>query len=235
MVRQETSGQQVPWVLASVEGEFMFSLPPRVATSPAAPSPRESLSEEGARLDQERRRLENERKRLDEERTRVAAAPRVGVLDVELVLARSAAGISARETLERETSEFRRIMDFKRDELQKLRDELEKKGPLMTGDVRQEKIAVFERKRKEAAQLADDFQKELAKHEQAFLKQVLTGIGEAVKDLGVEQGYEAIVEKGTSKPMYTRTSTTVIGTTQGVDVTPDVIHRFDERTRRSAR
>ena len=94
------------------------------------------------------------------------AAPgvsRIAYVDVQRVLARSAAGVAAREQLEREKATMQREMDTKRVELEKLREEIEKKGPLMTADARRDKQDQFERKRRDAARLVDDFQKELEK------------------------------------------------------------------------
>src|SRR5689334_2455904 len=86
---------------------------------------------------------------------------RIAFIDVQRVLARSAAGVAAREQLEREKTTMQREMDGRRQELEKLRDDLEKKGALLTPDARREKQDLFERKRRDAARLADDFQKEL--------------------------------------------------------------------------
>ena len=79
-----------------------------------------------------------------------ASSIRIAYIDVQRVLARSSAGVAAREQLEREKSVMQKEMDGKRQELEKLRDELEKKGPLMTADARREKQEVFERKRRDA-------------------------------------------------------------------------------------
>ncbi len=64
-------------------------------------------------------------------RPRGAPAPmaqRIAYIDVQRVLARSAAGVAAREQLEREKATMQKEMDGKRVELEKLRDEIEKKG-----------------------------------------------------------------------------------------------------------
>src|SRR5213594_1883142 len=61
------------------------------------------------------------------------SAIRIAYIDVQRVLARSSAGVAAREQLEREKAVMQREMDVKRQELEKLRDELEKKGPPMFG------------------------------------------------------------------------------------------------------
>src|SRR5688572_21135146 len=84
------------------------------------------------------------------------AAQRIGYIDLARVLARSAAGVAAREQLEREKAGMQKEMDAKRVELDKMREELEKKGPLMTADARREREEVMERKRRDAARLADD-------------------------------------------------------------------------------
>src|SRR2546426_9879305 len=94
------------------------------------------------------------------------SAIRIAYIDVQRVLARSSAGVAAREQLEREKGVMQREMEGKRQELEKLRDELEKKGSLMTPDARREKQETFERKRRDAARMMDDYQKELEKKEQ---------------------------------------------------------------------
>src|SRR2546429_8120846 len=76
-----------------------------------------------------------------------APAGRVGFIDVQRVLVRSAAGVAAREQLEREKTGMQQKMDGKRKELEALRDELEKKGPLMTADARRGKQEAVERHR----------------------------------------------------------------------------------------
>jgi len=54
-----------------------------------------------------------------------ASSARIAYIDVQRVLARSSAGVAAREQLEREKSVMQKEMDGKRVELEKLRDELE--------------------------------------------------------------------------------------------------------------
>src|SRR5258708_21408423 len=88
---------------------------------------------------------------------------KIGYIDVQRVLARSAAGVAAREQLEKERATIQKDMDGRRVELEKLRDELEKKGALMTPDTRREKQEPFQSKSRDAARAADAYQKELEK------------------------------------------------------------------------
>ena len=74
---------------------------------------------------------------------------RIAYIDVQRVLARSSAGVAAREQLEREKAVMQREMDAKRQELEKLRDELEKKEQTLLQRVLQDLTGVIERVGKE--------------------------------------------------------------------------------------
>jgi outer membrane protein len=144
---------------------------------------------------------------------------KIGFVDVQRVLARSVAGVAAREQLEKEKGTMQKEMDAKRQELEKLRDELEKKGALMTADSRREKQEVFERKRRDAARLADDFQKELEKKEQGLLQKVLQDVSVVIERFGKERGYYLIVERRGAVVLY--------GAAEA-DLTDEVIRTYDQ-------
>lgn len=145
---------------------------------------------------------------------------RIGFIDVQRVLARSAAGVAAREQLEREKAGMQREMDTKRKELETLRDEIEKKGPLMTADARREKQDQFERKRRDAARVADDFQKELEKKEANLLQRVLQDLTGVIDKVGKDRGFYLIVEKRGATVLYAAPE---------ADVTDEVIRAYDQQ------
>jgi len=147
-----------------------------------------------------------------------APATRIGYIDVQRVLARSAAGVAAREQLEKERAGIQKEMDGRRQELEKLRDEIEKKGPLLTADARRDKQEQFERKRRDAARAADDFQKELEKKEAALLQKVLKEVGGVIERVGKERNYYLIVEKRNAGVLYASTE---------ADLTDEVIRAYD--------
>jgi outer membrane protein len=146
---------------------------------------------------------------------------RVAFIDVQRVLARSAAGVAAREQLEREKATMQKEMDGKRVELEKLREELEKKGPLLTADARRDKQEQFERKRRDAARLADDFQKELEKKESTLLQKVLQEISGIIERIGKDNGYYLIVEKRGAGVIYAATD---------ADLTDEIIRAYDRQS-----
>ncbi|MBI2161549.1 MAG: OmpH family outer membrane protein [Candidatus Rokubacteria bacterium] len=145
---------------------------------------------------------------------------KIGFIDVQRVLARSAAGVAAREQLEREKAGMQREMDGKRKELEALRDEIEKKGPLMTTDARRDKQDQFERKRRDAARLADDFQKELEKKEATLLQRVLQDLTGVIEKVGTDRGFYLIVEKRGASVLYAAPD---------ADLTDEVIRAYDQQ------
>src|SRR6267378_4267325 len=145
---------------------------------------------------------------------------RMAYIDVQRVLARSSAGVAAREQLEREKSVMQKEMDGKRVELEKLRDELEKKGPLMAADARRDKQEQFERKRRDAARVMDDYQKELEKKEQLLLQRVLQDLSGVIDRVGKERGCYLIVEKRGASVLYASNE---------ADLTDEIIRAYDQQ------
>jgi outer membrane protein len=150
-----------------------------------------------------------------------AALQRIAYIDVQRVLARSAAGVAAREALERDKATMQREMDGKRVELEKLREELEKKGALLTPEARREKQDQFERKRRDAARLADDFQKELERKEAQLLQKVLQDVSGIIERIGKEKGYYLVVEKRGAGVIYAAAE---------ADITDEIIRAFDKQS-----
>ena len=145
---------------------------------------------------------------------------KIAFIDVQRVLARSAAGVAARDQLEREKTGMQRDMDGKRVELEKLRDELEKKGPLMAADARRDKQDQFERKRRDATRVMDDYQKELEKKEQLLLQRVLQDLSGVIDKVGKERGCYLIVEKRGASVLYASNE---------ADLTDEIIRAYDQQ------
>ncbi len=150
-----------------------------------------------------------------------AALQKIAYIDVQRVLARSAAGVAAREALERDKATMQREMDGKRVELEKLREELEKKGALLTPEARRDKQDQFERKRRDAARLADDFQKELERKEAQLLQKVLQDVSGIIERIGKEKGYYLVVEKRGAGVIYAAAE---------ADLTDEIIRAFDKQS-----
>ncbi|MBI3455140.1 MAG: OmpH family outer membrane protein [Candidatus Rokubacteria bacterium] len=149
-----------------------------------------------------------------------AGAPtKIAYVDVQKVLVRSTAGVAAREQLEREKTTMQKDVDARRVEIDRLRDELEKKGLVLSPDAKREKEEALQRKVRDLRRLVDDFQKELERKEQGLTQRILLELTTVMERLGKERGYLMILEKRGASVIYGDAD---------ADITEEVIKVFDE-------
>jgi len=151
-------------------------------------------------------------------------ANRIGYVDLQRILARSQAGVQAREQIEKEKAVMQKQVDGQKGDYDKLRDELEKKGQLLSADARREKQEALERKTRDIRRLLDDLEKELQKKEQTMGAKILRDLEGIFTRVGKEKGYALIVER--------RQAGVVYGAPE-IDVTDEVIKAFDDEIRKA--
>src|SRR5574337_355036 len=100
---------------------------------------------------------------------RAQGPAKIAYIDVQRILARSSAGVAAREQLEKDKATMQKDIDARRAEVEKLRDEFEKKGALLSADARKEKQDTLERKFRDLRRVVDDYRVELERKEQGLL------------------------------------------------------------------
>jgi outer membrane protein len=151
-------------------------------------------------------------------------ATRIGFVDIQRVLARSSAGVAAREQLEKEKAAMQKQVDAQRGELERLRDEIDKKGQLLSPEARREKQDQLERKVRDARRLVDDLQGTLQKKEEALLAKVLQDVGGLIQRIGKDKGYHIVLERQRSSILYASPDS---------DLTDDIIRAYDDETKRA--
>ena len=159
--------------------------------------------------------------------TTLAQAPgasRIAFVDVQRVLARSTAGVAAREQFEREKAVMQKQVAGQGADIDKLREELEKKGQLLSADARREKQETYERKVRDVRRLVDDLQKDLQKKEQELLAKILHDVSGVVQKIGKERGYTLIVER--------RGAAVVYGAAEA-DLTEEIIRAYDDEAKKA--
>ena len=148
-----------------------------------------------------------------------AAATRVGFVDVQKVIVRSLAGVAAREQLEKDKAIMQKDVEARKAELDKLRDELEKKGLVLSADAKREKEETFQRKVRDLRRLADDLEKELQRKEQLATQKILQELTGLVEKVGKDRGFLLIVERRQAGVIYADPE---------ADVTDEVIKLYDQ-------
>jgi outer membrane protein len=159
-------------------------------------------------------------------RVEAQAAPplRIAFVDVQRVLARSQAGTAARDQMEKERAALQRQVDGQRSELEKLKEELEKKGSLLSAEARKEKQESLERKVRDVRRMVDDLQKELQKKEQDLLGRVLREVDGVIQRVGKEKNYTMIIER--------RQGGVVYGAPE-YDLTDEIIKLYDDESKKA--
>lgn len=147
------------------------------------------------------------------------AASKIGFVDVQKVLVRSVVGAGAREQLEREKAAMQKEVDGRRSDAEKLRDELEKKGLVLSADAKREKEEAFQRRVRDLRRLTEDYQKELERKEQALTARILQDLTGLIERYGKDRGYLLILEK--------RGASVIYGDAEA-DVTEEIIKVYDQ-------
>ena len=148
-----------------------------------------------------------------------AAGTRIGYVDVQKVLVRSVAGVAARDQLERDKVTMQKDVDNRKVEVDKLREEMEKKGLVLSAEARREKEETLQRKVRDLRRLAEDLEKELQKKEQQATQRILGELTGIIEKMGKERGFLLIVERRSGGVIY--------GDPEG-DVTDEVIKLYDQ-------
>ena len=148
-----------------------------------------------------------------------AAGTRIGYVDVQRVIVRSVAGVAAREQIEKDKVAMQKDVDNRKIEVDKLREEMEKKGLVLSAESRREKEETLQRKVRDLRRLAEDLEKELQKKEQAATQKILQELTGIIEKMGKERGFLLIVERRSGGVIY--------GDPEG-DVTDEVIKLYDQ-------
>jgi outer membrane protein len=114
-----------------------------------------------------------------------------------------------------------REISARQQEIDKLREDLEKKGSLLTAEVRREREEALERKRRDGARLTDDFRRDLARKEQQVLARLQQDLVGVIEKVGRQKGYFMIVERRGSVVLYA---------SPDADLTDEVIRAYDQES-----
>lgn len=144
-------------------------------------------------------------------------------IDVQRVMLESERGKEVRKTLTEEAERLKKNLDVKQEELQKLKDSMEKQGAMITPEARAEKGKQYDSKLKDYQRLANDYQGELQQKDMEFTQKIMKEIEEVVKGLGEREKYALILERSMAGILYG---------TPSMDITTKVIGLYNESVKK---
>ncbi len=146
---------------------------------------------------------------------------KIGYVDVQRVLADSKRGQEAKKKIEARGAELNQEFLKRQQEVKALKEELERKGTLLSEEARKEKEKEYQKKVKELERFVKDSREELRQMEREVTTQILKEVEKIINELGKEKGYTLILEKQRSFILYAP---------EEIDLTDEVIKALDSKS-----
>lgn len=145
---------------------------------------------------------------------------KIGIIDLQQVIASSKAGKAAKAQFEGEFKQKQQIIESKRAQLERMKNEFIQNGPVMNEVTRKQKADQIEQLDKELQRSRADFRDELQKKDFELLEKILKDLDGILQSIGKSEGYTLIIEKNEGG---------VIFSSPTIDITQKVIQSYDAR------
>jgi outer membrane protein len=143
---------------------------------------------------------------------------RIGFVDLQKAIRDSQAGKRAREQFQAEIKKIESGLLKEKQDLERLKSDLEKKGLLLKAEERRSMEKEFQRRARGYQRQMKDSREELRQREAEMTGSILKELEKVVTKIGEQEKFTLILER-----------TQVLYTDQGVDITDRVIKSFDRR------
>jgi outer membrane protein len=146
---------------------------------------------------------------------------KIGFIDVQRVIAESNAGKRAKDRFQAQIKKVEADLLKERQELERLKADIEKKGPLLKEEERRNLETDFQKRSVNLQRSMGDYQEELRQREGAMMAELLKELEGVVADFGKAEKFTLILER--SQILYSD---------QGTDVTAKVIENYNSRVKK---
>lgn len=152
---------------------------------------------------------------------RAAAADlKVGIVDLQRALNESSAGRKAKDQFKGEFEKMQDGLKREKEQLDRLKDDLDKKSVVLKEDQRKNMTEDFERRRRDLRRKLEDSDAELRKKDQELTGSILKDLAVVIQEIGEREGYTVILENSSASVLYGSKS---------IDMTDSVIKAFDAK------
>jgi outer membrane protein len=146
-------------------------------------------------------------------------------VDLQRVMLESEKGKEAKKILTDEAGRVKKNLDVKQDELQRLKDGIEKQAATITPEARAEKEKQYQTKLKDYQRIYNDAQTELQQKDMELTQRILKEIEEVVKNIGTRDKYTIIFERSQGGILYS---------SPAIDITNTVIAAYNASLKQKA-
>ncbi|MGE5218512.1 MAG: OmpH family outer membrane protein [Chloroflexota bacterium] len=146
---------------------------------------------------------------------------KIGFIDIQRVIAESQAGKQARDRFQAQVKNAEADISKERQDLERLKNDLEKKGPLLKEEERRNMEADFQKRSVALQRRMSDYQQELQTKNNEMMSAMLKDLEKIVNEVGKADKFTLILER--SQILYSD---------QGIDITSKVIETYNSRTKK---
>ena len=145
---------------------------------------------------------------------------KIAYVDMQKALNYCEAGKEAKRQMTLEVEKMQKVFAGKQKELEKIKEDLEKRGSVLSENVRREKDREYQAKLRDLQRLQKDYEDDLRRKDREFTERILKNMEVIIKQMGEEGKYTVILEK--NQP-------TILFISNSLDLTEEVIKRIDQK------
>lgn len=146
---------------------------------------------------------------------------KIGFIDIQKVISESQAGKQARERFQAQVKKAEADIANERQDLDRLKNDLEKKGPLLKEEERRNLELDFQKRSVNLQRRMSDYQRELRVRNNEMMSDILKDLEKIVNEIGKAEKFTLILER--SQILYSD---------QGIDITSRVIEKYNSRMKK---
>ena len=145
---------------------------------------------------------------------------KIGFIDVQRAIAESGPGKRAKDRFQAQIKKAEADMLKEKSELERMKSDLDKKGPLMKEEERRNLEADLQKRYVNYQRSAGDYQQDLRQKESEIMGDILKELEQIVNEVGKTEKFTLIMER--SQILYSD---------QGIDITNKVIEVYNSRSK----
>ena len=145
---------------------------------------------------------------------------KIAYVDIQKALNVCEAGKAAKKQIALEVERMRKTFAGKQKELEKLKEDLEKRGLVLSEAAREEKARDYQAKSRDLERMQRDYQDELQRKDRELTESILRKLEVVVKKMGEEGKYTLILERNQGGIIYAA---------EALDLTDELIKAFDQK------
>ncbi len=146
---------------------------------------------------------------------------KIGYIDIQRVIAESQAGKRARDRFQAQVKKAEGDILKERQDIERLKSDLDKKGPLLKDDERRNLEADLQKRSVSLQRSMADYQQDLQVKNNEMMSDILKDLEKIVNEVGKAEKFTLILER--SQILYSD---------QGIDITSKVIETYNSRAKK---